>query len=74
LIKKKKILTKKNVRKALVSDRYRAIDESIVKKTNNIFQDKEFCIITGNEKYDVKTLETKIIECGGTITKNPGNF
>lgn len=40
---------------------------------NNMFEDKEFCVISDCEKMSKSEIEKKIHEYGGRVVQNPGN-
>lgn len=68
--KKKRVVTRRTV--VQVSDRFKGVDSSMIKKESELFQNKEFCVVgDGNEMYSKKALETKIYEHGGTTVQNP---
>ena len=50
--------------------RFTAIDTSGVKVSSGLFKNKEFCVMIdlGNEVYDRKDIETKIVKLGGKTT------
>jgi len=58
-IKKKRTNNRKTI--VQVSDRFKGVDSSIVKKESELFSEKEFCVINGNDNYTKKDLETKIL-------------
>jgi DNA ligase-4 len=58
-IKKKRTINRKVT--VQVSDRFKGVDSSMIKKESELFSDKEFCVINGNDTYTKKDLETKII-------------
>ncbi|KAJ6659601.1 hypothetical protein lerEdw1_018570 [Lerista edwardsae] len=69
--KKRKIVPK--VKKRIgVMDNFRAPDLSNINKVSSIFEDVEFCIMTGTENFSKYELEGKIVEYGGTVVQNPG--
>ena len=58
-IKKKRTNNRKTT--VQVSDRFKGVDSSMVKKESELFSEKEFCVINGNDNYTKKDLETKIL-------------
>ena len=70
--KKRKAGISKGIKKTTVDTRFRGVDPSLVNKTGDIFDGKEFCVILGNDIYDKPTLEKSIVELGGDIVQNPG--
>ena len=59
-IKKKRTNNRKPT--AQVSDRFKGVDSSTVKKESELFCGKEFCIVgDGNSAYNKKQLETEIL-------------
>lgn len=71
---KRKKSSNRKVKQPIISAKYRGIDASSVEKIGEFFQDKEFCVIMGDEMYDKLTLERYIVENGGTTVQNPGNL
>jgi len=43
-----------------------------VKCINNMFEDKEFCVLNDSETLNKSEIEKKILEYGGRIVQNPG--
>jgi len=43
-----------------------------VKCINNMFEDKEFCILNDSETLNKSEIEKKILEYGGRVVQNPG--
>jgi len=70
VLKRKKVI--KRVAKTIVSDRFKGVDASQIKKSSSLFSGKEICVIVGNDKWNKGFIEKKIIECGGEIVQNPG--
>lgn len=69
--KKRKAVPK--VKKIIgVMDHFKAPDLSNVSRLSTIFEDVEFCVMTGTEKCSKKELESKIAEFGGSVVQNPG--
>ncbi|XP_022180301.1 DNA ligase 4 isoform X4 [Myzus persicae] len=44
-----------------------------VKCINNMFEDKEFCVLNDSETLNKSEIEKKILEYGGRVVQNPGN-
>ncbi|XP_060868826.1 DNA ligase 4 isoform X1 [Metopolophium dirhodum] len=44
-----------------------------VESINNMFEDKEFCILNDSETLNKSEIEKKILEYGGRVVQNPGN-
>ncbi|KAL5243761.1 hypothetical protein ACI65C_011171 [Semiaphis heraclei] len=40
---------------------------------NNMFEDKEFCVLNNSETMSKSDIEKKILEYGGRVVQNPGN-
>ncbi|XP_030057178.1 DNA ligase 4 isoform X2 [Microcaecilia unicolor] len=69
--KKRKIIPK--ISKAVgVIEHLKAPDFSTIKKVSNMFQDIEFCVMSGTDDYSKCELENKITECDGIVVQNPG--
>ena len=45
----------------IISSQFRGIDASSVEKVGEYFKEKEFCVVTGDERYDKQTLEKFVI-------------
>lgn len=60
------------VKQPLISSQFRGVDASSIEKIGEFFKEKQFCIVSGDDKYDKQTLEKYVIENGGTIVQNPG--
>jgi len=43
-----------------------------VKSINNMFEDKEFCVLNDSETLNKSEIEKKILEYGGQVIQNPG--
>ncbi|XP_069492673.1 DNA ligase 4 [Ambystoma mexicanum] len=50
----------------------KAPDLSTVNKVSNMFEDVEFCVMTGTNEYAKAALESKIAELSGIVVQNPG--
>ncbi|KYO41296.1 DNA ligase 4 [Alligator mississippiensis] len=69
--KKRKTLPK--IKKIIgIAEQFKAPDLSNVSKVSNVFEDVEFCVLTGTENHSKSDLESKIAECGGNVVQNPG--
>ncbi|XP_019385218.1 PREDICTED: DNA ligase 4 isoform X2 [Crocodylus porosus] len=55
-----------------IAEQFKAPDLSNVSKVSNVFEDVEFCVLTGTENHSKSDLESKIAECGGNVVQNPG--
>lgn len=51
---------------------FRAPDLSDISCTNNMFEDKEFCVLGDCESMKKNDIEKKIYEYGGQVVQNPG--
>ena len=72
--KKKKVSNRANNsnNKVTVSARFKGVDPMFVDKLSDLFVDKEFCVILGNETFSKALIEKRVIEFGGEIVQNPG--
>lgn len=68
----KKTILNQNTKQPRISSCYKGVDASNVEKIEKFFQNKEFCVIKGNEDYNKEKLEKHILEYGGKIVQNPG--
>ncbi|NXR18929.1 DNLI4 ligase, partial [Cinclus mexicanus] len=69
--KKRKTVSK--VRKKIgIAEQFKAPDLSSISKVSNVFEDVEFCVMTGMGKYSKSELENRIAQCGGSVVQNPG--
>ncbi|XP_063173881.1 DNA ligase 4 [Candoia aspera] len=69
----KKHKTVPKVKKIIgLMDHFKAPDLSKINKISSIFEDVEFCIMTGTQNYSKYVLESKVAEYGGSIVQNPG--
>ncbi|CAO2611378.1 DNA ligase 4 [Lemmus lemmus] len=55
-----------------IIEHWKAPNLSNVSKVSNVFEDVEFCVMTGVEGYPKPDLENRIAELGGCIVQNPG--
>ncbi|XP_027722174.1 DNA ligase 4 [Vombatus ursinus] len=68
--KKRKAL---KVKKAIgIIEHLKAPDLSNINKISNVFEDVEFCVMTGTDSHSKPDLENRIAELGGYIVQNPG--
>ncbi|XP_029460405.1 DNA ligase 4 [Rhinatrema bivittatum] len=69
--KKRKTVTKSS--KVIdIIEHLKAPDLSTVKKVSDIFEDLEFCVMSGTHDHSKSELENKITGCGGLVVQNPG--
>ncbi|KAJ7344499.1 hypothetical protein JRQ81_000449 [Phrynocephalus forsythii] len=68
--KKRKMVSKVKKKIGLI-DHFKAPDLANINKVSCIFEDTEFCVMTGVENYTKGELESKIVEYGGSIVQNP---
>ncbi|XP_062480714.1 DNA ligase 4 [Pezoporus occidentalis] len=69
--KKRKTVSK--VKKIIgIAEQFKAPDLSSVNKISNVFEDVEFCVMTGTESHSKPKLESRIAEWGGSVVQNPG--
>ncbi|KFZ51793.1 DNA ligase 4 [Antrostomus carolinensis] len=69
--KKRKTVSK--VKKIIgIAEQFKAPDLSNVSKVSNVFEDVEFCVMTGTGKCSKSELESRIAEWGGSVVQNPG--
>lgn len=52
---------------------FQAPDLSNVNCTNNMFENKEFCVLGNCKTMNKSEIEKKIHEYGGQVVQNPGN-
>lgn len=52
---------------------FQAPDLSSVCCTNNVFENKEFCVLNDCDTMSKSEIEKKIHEYGGRVVQNPGN-
>ncbi|XP_069060350.1 DNA ligase 4 [Pleurodeles waltl] len=55
-----------------ILEHHKAPDLSSVSKISNMFEDVEFCVMTGTDEHSKADLESKIAECSGIVVQNPG--
>ncbi|XP_064626451.1 DNA ligase 4-like [Lineus longissimus] len=67
--KKKRRIVQRNERPT-VSSQFRGVDTTAIKKTSEVFQDLEFCIMNGTAEFSKAHLEQKVVEFGGQIVQN----
>ncbi|XP_042327134.1 DNA ligase 4 isoform X2 [Sceloporus undulatus] len=69
--KKRKTIPKVKKKIGLM-DHFKAPDLSSVNKVSSMFEDVEFCVMSGTDGYSKYELESKIAEYGGSLVQNPG--
>nr|XP_006639224.2 PREDICTED: DNA ligase 4 isoform X1 [Lepisosteus oculatus] len=70
--KKKRKVVSKPKKVIGIIDHLKSQDLSCVSKVSDMFEDVEFCVMSGNEKYAKADLEKVVAQCGGVIVQNPG--
>ncbi|XP_003477632.1 DNA ligase 4 [Cavia porcellus] len=71
--KEKKRKTAPKVKKVIgILEHLKAPNLSNVSKVSNIFEDVEFCVMSGTVSHSKLDLENRIAEFGGYIVQNPG--
>lgn len=55
-----------------VDKKFQGPDLRDVNCINNMFEDKEFCILNDSETLSKSEIEKKILEYGGQVVQNPG--
>lgn len=61
------------IKKAIgIIDHLKAPNLSNLNKVSNIFEDVEFCVMSGTDSHPKPDLESRIAEFGGYIVQNPG--
>uniref|UniRef100_A0A8C5LLV9 DNA ligase n=1 Tax=Leptobrachium leishanense TaxID=445787 RepID=A0A8C5LLV9_9ANUR len=69
--KKRKPVPK--IRKAIeVVPHLKGPDLTTIDKQSSMFEDVEFCVMSGTNEHSKTDLETKIASCGGIVVQNPG--
>ncbi|KAM3935052.1 DNA ligase 4 [Leptodactylus fuscus] len=69
--KKRKTVPK--IRKVIgVVSHLKAPDLTNISKQSNMFEEVEFCVMSGTEKHSKADLESMIATCGGIVVQNPG--
>ncbi|CAH2223540.1 DNA ligase 4 [Pelobates cultripes] len=69
--KKRKTATK--IKKVIgIVSHLKAPDLTTVHKQSTMFEDVEFCVMSGTDEHSKSDLETKIASCGGIVVQNPG--
>ncbi|XP_043927269.1 DNA ligase 4 [Protopterus annectens] len=56
-----------------IIEHLKAQDLSSVNKVSNIFEDVEFCVMSGIDGHSKSELEKGIAECGGVVVQNAGS-
>lgn len=57
-----------------VSTKYQGPNVSEINRVNNMFEDKEFCVLNDYETMSKNEIEKKIHEYGGRVVQNPGKI
>ncbi|XP_018418656.1 PREDICTED: DNA ligase 4 [Nanorana parkeri] len=69
----KKRKTAPKIRKVIgVASHLKAPDLTNVTKQSNMFEEVEFCVMSGTEEHSKADLESMIAACGGVVVQNPG--
>lgn len=69
----KKRKTAPKMRKVIgVASHLKAPDLTNITKQSNIFEEVEFCVMSGTEEHSKADLESMIAACGGIVVQNPG--
>lgn len=69
--KKRKVVPK--VKKTIgIMEHFKAPNLSSVNKVSSVFEDVEFCVMSGLDSHPKPVLENRIAEFGGYIVQNPG--
>ncbi|KAK2560071.1 DNA ligase 4 [Acropora cervicornis] len=68
--KRRKGVTR-NERVTSVAEHFKPADLSSVEQVSQLFEGKEFCIVTGPASHPKAKLEKKVAENGGSFTQNP---
>ncbi|XP_067047572.1 DNA ligase 4-like [Acropora muricata] len=61
----------RNERVTSVAEHFKPADLSSVEQVSQLFEGKEFCIVTGPASHPKAKLEKKVAENGGSCTQNP---
>ncbi|XP_076839180.1 DNA ligase 4 [Brachyhypopomus gauderio] len=70
--KKKRRLGAKPKKTIDVVDHFRSQDLSAVTKETDMFEDVEFCVMSGSDTHPKAELEKAVVRCGGVVVQNPG--
>ncbi|KAL7845764.1 hypothetical protein AOLI_G00239560 [Acnodon oligacanthus] len=70
--KKKRKLGPKPKKTIGVIDHFKSQDLSAVTKEMDMFEDVEFCVMSGNDTHSKAELEKAVARCGGIVVQNPG--
>ncbi|XP_026867629.2 DNA ligase 4 [Electrophorus electricus] len=70
--KKKRKLGPKPKRTIGIVDHFRSQDLSAVTKETDMFEDVEFCVMSGSDTHSKAELEKTVVRCGGIVVQNPG--
>lgn len=66
------VIPKKRQKKNLFESHVTTLGDNEV--VSNLFQNKEICVFTGNDKYSIEQLELIILQNGGKVMKMAGNY
>ncbi|XP_028810741.1 DNA ligase 4 isoform X2 [Denticeps clupeoides] len=70
--KKKRKLAPRPKKTIGVVDHFKSQDLSAVTKETDMFEDVEFCVISGTDRHSKAELEKGVARCGGIVVQNPG--
>ncbi|KAI5618496.1 DNA ligase 4 isoform X1 [Silurus asotus] len=70
--KKKRKLASKPKKIIGIVDHFKAQDLSTVTKETDMFEDVEFCVMSGSSTHSKADLEKAVARCGGIVVQNPG--
>ncbi|KAK3510421.1 hypothetical protein QTP70_005919 [Hemibagrus guttatus] len=70
--KKKRKLTSKPKKTIGIVDHFKSQDLSTVTKETDMFEDVEFCVMSGSSTHSKADLEKAVACCGGIVVQNPG--
>lgn len=70
--KKKRKLAPRTKKAIGIIDHFKSQDLSSVTKETDMFEDVEFCVISGTDTHSKAELEKVVARCGGIVVQNPG--
>ncbi|XP_006846744.1 PREDICTED: DNA ligase 4 [Chrysochloris asiatica] len=70
--KKRKAAAPKIKKVIGIIEHFKAPNLSNINKVSNVFEDMEFCVMSGTDSHSKSDLESRISEFGGYIVQNPG--
>lgn len=70
--KRKRKLASKPKKTIGIVDHFKAQDLSTVTKETDMFEDVEFCVMSGSNTHSKAELEKAVACCGGIVVQNPG--